>query len=323
MTRVAIVLALLSLGSAGTFQSAPRPKILGVAHIALRVADVKRSRAFYKDFLGYGEPYQLDNPDGSLSLTFIKINDNQYIELFPGLRADQDRLYHVSLYVDDAEAMRTYLASRGVRVPDRVGRARIGTSNFGISDPDGHTLEIVQYQSDSWAGRERGRFMSDARISARMLHVGLIAGDLTKSMTFYRDLLGFSELWRGAAANSKTLSWVNLKVPDGSDYIELMLYGTEPAPDRRGTVHHLCLEVDDAARAIERLNERAYRQTYANPIEIRTGVNRKRQVNLFDPDGTRVELMEARTVDGAPAPSSTLPPPILQPPSESRSRTAE
>jgi lactoylglutathione lyase len=32
-------------------------------------------------------------------------------------------------------------------------------------------------------------------------------------------------------------------------------------------------------------------------------------VNLFDPDGTRVELMEPETIDGQPAPPSTLPPP--------------
>jgi len=44
-------------------------------------------------------------------------------------------------------------------------------------------------------------------------------------------------------------------------------------------------------------------------MEIRTGTNRKRQMNLFDPDGTRTELMEPRTVDGKPAVSSTAPAP--------------
>jgi len=42
------------------------------------------------------------------------------------------------------------------------------------------------------------------------------------------------------------------------------------------------------------------------------GTNRKRQLNLFDPDGTRVELMEPGTVDGQPVPSSTAPPPRPQ-----------
>jgi lactoylglutathione lyase len=69
------------------------------------------------------------------------------------------------------------------------------------------------------------------------------------------------------------------------------------------------LEIEDAETAVARLNRRRYRQSYTRDIEIRTGINRKRQVNLYDPDGTRVELMESRTVDGTPAPASTLPPP--------------
>jgi hypothetical protein len=40
--------------------------------------------------------------------------------------------------------------------------------------------------------------------------------------------------------------------------------------------------------------------------EVKVGVNRKRQVNLFDIDGTRVELMEPTTVDGKPTPPRSL-----------------
>ena len=37
--------------------------------------------------------------------------------------------------------------------------------------------------------------------------------------------------------------------------------------------------------------------------------NRKRQANLFDPDGTRSEVMEPNTIDGKPTPPSNAPPP--------------
>jgi hypothetical protein len=57
------------------------------------------------------------------------------------------------------------------------------------------------------------------------------------------------------------------------------------------------------------LKQRAAETGYTRAIAIQTGVNRKRQINLYDPDGTRIELMEANTVDGKPAPSSTAPPP--------------
>ena len=63
------------------------------------------------------------------------------------------------------------------------------------------------------------------------------------------------------------------------------------------------------AKAVAHLDERPSRKSYTRPIEPRTGTNRKRQLNLFDPDGTRIELMEPKTVDGVPVPSSTAPPP--------------
>jgi hypothetical protein len=109
-------------------QQPQRSRITGVAHIALFVHDVDKSRVFYKDFLGYGEPFKLDKPDGGLSLTFIKINDRQYIELFPETAPGTDRLNHISIETDNAESMRAYLESKGLKVPAKVGKGRIANS---------------------------------------------------------------------------------------------------------------------------------------------------------------------------------------------------
>jgi acetyl esterase/lipase/catechol 2,3-dioxygenase-like lactoylglutathione lyase family enzyme len=279
-----------------------RPKITGVAHIALAVHDIEKSRAFYKDFLGYGEPFQLDNKDGSLSLTFIKVNDRQYVELFPEKTPNTDRLLHISFEVEDAEAMRAYLRSQGVQVPDRVGKGRIGNLNFMITDPDGHLVEIVQYASDGFSMRDRGKFLDGPRISNHMMHVGIAVGALEPAMHFYGDILGFQEIWRGSK-QGKVLDWVNMRVPDGRDYLEFMMHEKPPSMAALGTMHHMCLEVPGIVAAMQQLKQRKAMTDYLKPMEIRTGVNRKRQLNLFDPDGTRIELMEAVTVDGVPAPS--------------------
>jgi len=302
-----MIIALLALAPLLPAQP-QRPRILGVAHIALYVSDIEKSRAFYKDFLGFGEPFQIDNPNGSLALTFIKVNDRQYIELFPGLKPGADRLNHISIQTDNAEAMRVYLASRGVAVPDKTPKGRIKNSNFNVKDPDGHTVEIVQYEPDGFTMREKGKYMSDARMSDRILHLGIIVGDLAAANKFYGDILGFREIWRGSS-NGTTLSWTNMQVPDGDDYIEFMLYKDLPDPDKRGSQHHICLLTPNLAQTQARLEALPYRKSYTRPMEPRTGINRKRQLNLFDPDGTRVELMEPVTVDGKPAPSSTAPPP--------------
>jgi catechol 2,3-dioxygenase-like lactoylglutathione lyase family enzyme len=284
-----------------------RPKILGVAHLAVWVSDVEQTRRFYRDLLGYQGAWQVQNPDGSLALACIKINDRQFVELHPGLKPGEDRLHHFAFYVDDAERMRAYLAARGVAVPTQVTRARIGTTYVSVKDPEGHTVEFVEYTPDSRVARETGKLMGDDRLSLRMSHVGFLVGELAPTMRFYCDILGFAETWRGAHRTSETLSWVNLQLPDSNDYVELMLYSDKPPPNERGLEHHLCLEVPDVTIAHQRLEGRPARKDYPREIAPRTGSNRKRQLNLYDPDGTRVEVMEANTVDGAPAPSSTMP----------------
>jgi lactoylglutathione lyase len=285
-----------------------RPHITGIAHIALFVHDMEKARAYYKDFLGFGEPYSLNNPDGKLSMTFIKVNDRQYVELFPEVTPGSDRLNHISVETDDIEGMRVYLASKGVKVPEKVTVARIKNKSFNVKDPDGHTVEFVEYTPEGWSIREKGKYMSGERVSERMMHLGILVGSLEPAMKFYGEVLGFNEFWRGSR-DGKQLNWVNMRVPDGDTYIEFMLYDKLPAETDRGTAHHICLEVPDIEKARAALQARPAAGAYTRPMEIRTGTNRKRQMNLYDPDGTRSELMEPRTVDGVPTPSSTAAPP--------------
>jgi catechol 2,3-dioxygenase-like lactoylglutathione lyase family enzyme len=308
------LLAVLLLFSSYHWQATPpiRPRLLGVAHMALGVSDIEKSRAFYKDFLGFTEPFDLKNTDGSLALTFIKVNDQQYIELFPGLKPGEDRLRHISFYTDNAEQLRQYLVARSVKAPDKVNKVRIGNTSFNVTDPEGHTVEFTQYEPTGWTIREQGKHIGKDRISARIMHLGIIIGDVPAAMGFYKDTLGFSEFWRGNARNTDTVSWINMRLPDSPDYIELMLYSTQPAPDNRLSQHHICLEVPDIEQALKTLEARPNRKSYTRPLEIRAGVNQRRQLNLYDPDGTRIELMEPRTVDGKPAPSSTSPLPVVK-----------
>jgi lactoylglutathione lyase len=191
-----------------------------------------------------------------------------------------------------------------------VGKGQTRNKNFNIKDPDGHIVEIVEYQPDGWTAREAGKFMPASRISTHIMHVGVLVGNLDQSMKFYHDILGFKEFWRGTGATAKTLSWVNMRVPEGDDYLEFMLYNKIPEPDARGTKNHASMTIPDADKALAELKIRAAKVGYTREIVIQTGVNRKRQINLYDPDGTRIELMEPNTVDGKPAPSSTAPPPV-------------
>jgi len=291
-----------------------RPRITGISHAAFYVSDMVKARAFYEDFLGFQSPFSIPRKDPSQQLVWIKINDRQSVELFPGseVSPDADRLYHIAVETDDAEGMRLYLQSKGVEVPPKTGIGKIGNKNYFIKDPNGNTVEIVEYLPDGWTMREKGKFLPDTRISQRMSHVGVMVGQLDASLKFYGEILGFQETWRGSSSG-RTLNWINMRVPDGEDYVEFMLYDKYPSTDRLRTMHHICLEVPDVERAGAILAQRKYPEGNKPPTEMKVGVNGRRQINYYDVDGTRVEIMEPRTFDGKPRPPATAPPPQPEP----------
>src|SRR5262249_21937350 len=153
-----------------------------------------------------------------------------------------------------------------------------------VADPDGHDVQFVEYRPNGPTMKFKGKNLPAARISDHAMHVGIIVTDLDAANKFYVDTLGLREFWRGSAANSQTLSWTNMRLPDSEDYVEFMLYAKPPAPDNRGSAHHICLRVPDIEKSLATIEARPARKNYTRPLEIRTGINRKRQLNLFDPD---------------------------------------
>ncbi|MFL6414624.1 MAG: VOC family protein [Bryobacteraceae bacterium] len=81
-------------------------------------------------------------------------------------------------------------------------------------------------------------------------------------------------------------------MPEGSDWLEYMLNVNNPTPKTRGVMHHLALGVPDIHAASKIVSERGY--TAPQPEKI--GVDGKWQLNMYDPNLTRVELMEFKPV---------------------------
>jgi catechol 2,3-dioxygenase-like lactoylglutathione lyase family enzyme len=287
-----------------------RPRITGISHVGYFVSNLPASLVFWHDFLGFDESYELKKPGtDEVQIAFIKINDHQHIELFNSPPTNPPNMMsHICFTVDNVERMKAYLRSMGIDVKAGNGeKTRAGDYAFEIKDPDGMLVEFVQSLPDGMEAKAAGKFEPETRISTKIYHAGFMVGDSVKSLDFYGRVLGFKQIWRGGA-NPKELSWINMQVPDGADYVEFMLYRTLD-PKGYGGKNHLSLEVPDMAKAVATLEARPAYKAYGKALEIHTGINRKRQVNLFDPDGTRVELMEPFTVDGKVTPWSEAPAP--------------
>lgn len=295
-----------------------RPEITGISHVGYFVSDLEKSLGFWHDLLGFDEYFHIDDSGtGQVRIAFLKINDRQHIELFNQPSPDPpNRMSHICFTVSSVDRMRAYLRSKGFHVkPGNGGKTKAGDYAFEIKDPDGTLVEFVQSLPSGVEMRDKGKFLPPTRISQAIYHAGFLVGNGEKSMAFYEGVLGFKEFWRGGK-KPDVLNWIDLRVPNGEDYIELMLY-TKP-PKSYGTENHVSLVVPSMQKAIAELQSRPYLKTYLStygrPLEVHVGVNGKRQVNLYDPDGTRVELMEPFTASGKAVPPSQapLPPPAHQ-----------
>lgn len=279
---------LIPAGLAG--QVPERPPLLGVAQIGIKVTDREAARAFYGGLLGLPEMDPRSRGAQAPTSLLFQVNPRQFIEILPGLGPEEeDRLSHIALETEDVEGMRRYLESHGIPCSPSDSSALDQSRRFTVQDPDGHTVMFLQYLSKVQGGPgERFR----RAVSDRLLHVGITVADVAAADRFYRDLLGLSEFWRGGAEEGVT-DWINMRLPEGTDYIEYML--VRGAVDRRrlGSAHHACLMVTDIQKALETLRERAGGTPLQSP---RIGRNNRWLLNLFDPDGTRVELMEPHTV---------------------------
>jgi hypothetical protein len=108
-------------------------------------------------------------------------------------------------------------------------------------------------------------------------------------------VLGFSEIWRGGRTDEVT-SWINMKVPNGTDYLEYMLVTGPVSRQQRGTLHHVAMLVPDIQVALETVRNRTAPEKRTALASPQVGRNKRWQLNLFDPDGTRTELMEPYTM---------------------------
>src|SRR4051794_21620212 len=175
-----------------------RPPIVGIANFVVRTDDLEEARKFYTGVLGYSEVFKHRRPGNETDVAAFKVNDHQYIEVAQTLRSEaDDKLIQIGFETKDARKLRDYMASKGVAVPAKAAKDGDGNYSFVVKDPEGHSIEFVEYVKGSLQSRNFGKAMSDKRISDHMLHVGVHVKNPDVQDKFYKDILGFRFLWKG------------------------------------------------------------------------------------------------------------------------------
>ena len=286
----AFVLAVLVGLSAilGAQTTSVRPPITGIAKVSLYSSDLGKSQQFYGKLLGLR---QIDT--GTVALLEYRVNSMQSIEVEPLPHGEMDDLAYVVFATSDAQALRRYLLSEKIPVEGDIQMEGNGAHFFWVKDPEGHRIQFVQVPTHAHPVPQAAKNAvpePNQPISHHILHAGFVVRDRAAEDHFFHDVLGFREGWRGGSREGRT-DWIDMQVPDGTDWIEYMMINpaTRVEPES-GVANHLALGVPDMHQAADLLAQRHWDS--APGQEPQVGRDGKWQLNLYDPDRTRVELME-------------------------------
>jgi catechol 2,3-dioxygenase-like lactoylglutathione lyase family enzyme len=262
-----------------TFAPPRRPQISGVSLVRLRVSNMEASSRFYHDTLGlYPLTQGCFSPQGVA--TCYHLNSAQQVEIFPRLGSTESNALETIGFLADAAAMRSYLLGTGVKC-SQVTDGNSGFKFVETSDLEGHRILFI-------SGRGAVASLLGYPGDSQLIHAGFVVHDRAAADHFYKDVLGFRPYWHGGMKDDKD-DWVAMQVPDGTDWVEYML-NISPTADKHtlGVMNHIALGVEDIHAAEAQLRKNGW----SGSEQPKMGRDGKWQLNLYDPDDTRIEFME-------------------------------
>jgi catechol 2,3-dioxygenase-like lactoylglutathione lyase family enzyme len=258
-------LAVAFLAPASAQPPAPDAGIVAIAHIALRVSDLNREIAFLGK-LGYQQSFAFSSA-GKTTEVFIKVNDRQFIELYPQTNSsDPLGWVHACFEAGDLSALVSFFRAQGLN-PAPVRKGMAGNLISTLSDPDGRVTEFTQYMPGSRHLLDTGQHLGIDRVATELLGFDLPVNALAADRQFYTQM-GFEAEVSDSSVRFTTPGAPGMRV--------------ELRPARPGAQPEILFTVPDARIATDRL-----RNAGANPT--RQG----KLLFLRDPDGNLFVFLES------------------------------
>lgn len=276
---LAFICAALPISALSQTKSVERPRITGIDHVAFYTTTPDGVKHLYGDVLGLAAASATEPGE-----TIRYMSGKQWVGYSPAADPKAtDRLDHVAFTTDNVGALRRYLVQKGIKPGQIEGRSDHSLILM-VKDPEGHRIEFVERD------KEDAVPPAPNAVSRRMIHAGFLVYDRAAEDHFYLEILGFRPYWHGGMKDTET-DWVSLQVPDGTDWLEYMLNQPQhPDLQLTGVMNHISYGVADMKKAQAVLESHGWKEQGREHSQM--GKDGKWQLNVYDPDYVRVELME-------------------------------
>jgi catechol 2,3-dioxygenase-like lactoylglutathione lyase family enzyme len=244
--------------------------LAGIAHVAFRVSDLTRSRNFYQK-LGFEQAFTISK-DGKITEAFFKVNDRQFIELYPQQDPSQSLGFmHLCFESTDVEALNRAYRARSL-TPTPVKKAGAGNLLFTMTGTEDQNIEYTQYMPGSLHSKDQGQHLGTDRISKQIFAVSLRMEDPVAARTFYEQQMGFHE-----SRNPLEPGVIPLLLPGSSGQSVVISPGADEVLFAVPSLRHAAAQLNDLDIAFQKQNS---------------------MITVQDPDGNRLVFLVVQSETG-------------------------
>jgi len=316
-------------------QSSVQPLATAVDAVGMTVSDMDRAMDFYSGVLSFvkvsdvevwGDDYEHLQGLFGLRMRIVRMRlGDEPIELTEYLtpkgrpipldsRSNDRWFQHVAIIVSDID--RAYQLLRQNRVqhastgPQRLpdwNKNAAGIRAFYFKDPDGHTLEVLQFPPDKGDPKWH---LPTGKLFLGIDHTAIVVSDTEASLRFYRDLLGLhvagtSENYGTEQEHLNNVFGARLRITSlratNAPGVELLEYLAPrdgrpiPADERANDISHwqtwvVTSDVSGAEQQLLREKVSFVSSGIVNSVDGKLGFRKASLVR--DPDGHVLELVE-------------------------------
>ena len=281
MKRSAVFLAVwMSCASPAGSDTPKRPRIIGIAGVTILSSDIPDARGFYRHAIDPSQSRYWSEavPSPTLSLAYAQTIT---LEKMPA-QPPSSFLKEITFRTESLDQLARFFQSKQVDFKESKYNSELW--RISLRDPEGHPIAFAGMVKPLTSLNSPSP--SPARTS--IIHAGFVVCDRVATDHFYKDILGFRPYWHGGMRDNQD-DWVAMQVPDGTAWVEYMLNVSAKADSKElGVMNHIALGVTD----IHATQAQLLNNGLSLPEEPQMGRDGKWQLNVYDPDFTRVEFME-------------------------------
>ena len=138
----------LAVEAAVAQNTSPNKGIVGLNHVCLVVPNLDEAVKYYTKTMGFPEAFRSVDDKGNVTLVYVQISKNTFIELQPANAQRPAGMNHFGLHVENMAAAISMFKQRGVNVTEsRMSPTKAILSN--VTDLNGIRIELAELTPES------------------------------------------------------------------------------------------------------------------------------------------------------------------------------